>query len=265
MIVQELGMRIRRQREKRGLTQNDVAHALQLSPQAVSKWERGENAPDIALLVPLAKLLGVSIDWLMGRYVEDLDVFQVTVLASGVQAGRQRAEEMAAKDFAVWVNAHCYVATEAVLRHDGVPIKYIGPGILSFFSGANHEERAIRAALHAVEIAADALKIGIGSGEVFLGSIGHSDYARPDIIGDVVGVVLCAKDWAAAHTAGGIAVMASTLAATSQEFRRSVEIGKETRARFPRVKHAVPLAEVRPRRSGGQTVLRDPPGKGERE
>ncbi len=91
-MLQDLAGRIRLQREKRGLKQNDIAHALQVSAQAVSKWERGENAPDIILLVPLAKLLGVSVDWLLGSYAaRDLDVFDATVLVSGVRARGTRA------------------------------------------------------------------------------------------------------------------------------------------------------------------------------
>ncbi len=66
-MLRDLAARIRTQREKRGLTQSEVAQALEISPQAVSKWERGENAPDISQLVPLGELLDVSIDWLLGR------------------------------------------------------------------------------------------------------------------------------------------------------------------------------------------------------
>ena len=50
MLLSELGQRIRDRRERLGLKQHDVAHALQVSPQAVSKWERGENGPDLAIL-----------------------------------------------------------------------------------------------------------------------------------------------------------------------------------------------------------------------
>ncbi|MFC1735863.1 helix-turn-helix domain-containing protein, partial [Candidatus Hydrogenedentota bacterium] len=57
MLLEELGNRIRSQRKKRGLKQRDVANALQISPQAVSKWERGENAPDVGMLSSLARLL----------------------------------------------------------------------------------------------------------------------------------------------------------------------------------------------------------------
>ena len=58
MNVAGVGERIRQRRGQVGLRQRDLADALQLSAQAVSKWERGENAPDIGLLHDLARLLG---------------------------------------------------------------------------------------------------------------------------------------------------------------------------------------------------------------
>lgn len=45
--------------------QKDVAARLYVSDKAVSKWERGLSIPDVALLVPLAELLGVSVTELL--------------------------------------------------------------------------------------------------------------------------------------------------------------------------------------------------------
>ena len=67
MVLDDLATRIRTQRENHGLTQSGIAQALKISPQAVSKWERGENAPDVSQLAPLTELLDVSGDWLLGR------------------------------------------------------------------------------------------------------------------------------------------------------------------------------------------------------
>ena len=52
--------------EKRGKTQRELADFLSISTQAVSKWCRGENMPDIALLPRIAAFLDVSIDELLG-------------------------------------------------------------------------------------------------------------------------------------------------------------------------------------------------------
>ena len=51
---------------KRGKTQSELAKYLSISTQAVSKWCRGENMPDIALLPRIASFLDVSVDELLG-------------------------------------------------------------------------------------------------------------------------------------------------------------------------------------------------------
>ena len=51
---------------KRGKTQSELAKYLSISTQAVSKWCRGENMPDIALLPKIASFLDVSVDELLG-------------------------------------------------------------------------------------------------------------------------------------------------------------------------------------------------------
>lgn len=58
---------IARLRTAQGLTQTSLAEKLNYSDKAVSKWERGESVPDIAVLVQLADLFGVSLDELVGR------------------------------------------------------------------------------------------------------------------------------------------------------------------------------------------------------
>ncbi|MEG6614138.1 helix-turn-helix transcriptional regulator [Pseudoclostridium thermosuccinogenes] len=53
-------------RKSKGLTQEEVAEMLCVSPQSVSKWERGDTYPDITLLPALANLFKTSIDALVG-------------------------------------------------------------------------------------------------------------------------------------------------------------------------------------------------------
>ncbi|MBQ7736686.1 MAG: helix-turn-helix domain-containing protein [Oscillospiraceae bacterium] len=55
------GTMIKRLREKRGLTQQELAELLRVSDKAVSKWETGRGYPDITLVEPLAAALGVSV------------------------------------------------------------------------------------------------------------------------------------------------------------------------------------------------------------
>lgn len=60
-----LGRRIARLRLARTATQERLAKELNVSPQAVSKWENDINYPDISLLPDLARFLGVSVDELL--------------------------------------------------------------------------------------------------------------------------------------------------------------------------------------------------------
>ena len=60
-----LGGKIRALRKKQGLTQEDLAIAVEVTPQAVSKWERGLSFPEIAHLPRLADCFGCSVDALL--------------------------------------------------------------------------------------------------------------------------------------------------------------------------------------------------------
>ena len=57
-----LSTNIKRLRQEKNLTQEQLAAKLGVSAQAVSKWETSETYPDGTLLVPLAQELDVSLD-----------------------------------------------------------------------------------------------------------------------------------------------------------------------------------------------------------
>ena len=59
------GTTIRKLREGRGLTQAELAERIGVSSKTVSKWETAKGLPDISLLQPLAKALGISVIELM--------------------------------------------------------------------------------------------------------------------------------------------------------------------------------------------------------
>lgn len=62
-----LGNKIAYLRKQQGLTQEALAQKLEVTNQAVSKWESDTCCPDIALLPKLADVFGVTIDALFGR------------------------------------------------------------------------------------------------------------------------------------------------------------------------------------------------------
>ena len=60
-----IGKRIAALRKEKGLTQEELATHMGVSPQAVSKWENDQTCPDISALPRLARLLGVTVDELL--------------------------------------------------------------------------------------------------------------------------------------------------------------------------------------------------------
>lgn len=67
-----LGQKLKELRSLKGLTQKELADKLHVSFQTVSKWENGENEPDIATLKELAALFNCSVDYLVGSEQEGL-------------------------------------------------------------------------------------------------------------------------------------------------------------------------------------------------
>lgn len=62
----KFGKAISNLRKNADMTQNEVADKLNLTRQAVSKYERGESFPDISVLVMLSDLYGITLDKLIG-------------------------------------------------------------------------------------------------------------------------------------------------------------------------------------------------------
>ena len=86
-----LGRRIARLRLARTATQERLAKELNVSPQAVSKWENDINYPDISLLPDLARFLGVSVDELLSGASASA---QESSAAQEGAAARERATEV---------------------------------------------------------------------------------------------------------------------------------------------------------------------------
>ena len=60
-----IGAVIKKYRKERGLTQEEMANRLGVTASAVNKWENGATLPDVTMLAPIARLLGITVDTLL--------------------------------------------------------------------------------------------------------------------------------------------------------------------------------------------------------
>ena len=65
--MESFGTRLANIRKEHNLTQNDIAERLNVSPQAVSKWENDLTSPDIQTLLDLSDIYNISVDELLGK------------------------------------------------------------------------------------------------------------------------------------------------------------------------------------------------------
>ena len=66
-MTETFGQRFARFRKAKGFTQDDIANKVNVSSQAVSKWENDINMPDVGILLNLGNILGVTTDELLGK------------------------------------------------------------------------------------------------------------------------------------------------------------------------------------------------------
>lgn len=65
--MNELNIKLKTLRKEQGYTQEQLADILNLTRSSISNYENGINEPSISILVAIADLYNVSLDWLTGR------------------------------------------------------------------------------------------------------------------------------------------------------------------------------------------------------
>ena len=97
-----LADKIKSMREQLGMTQADLARRLDLTRSSINGWEMGLSVPSTQYIVELAKLFGVSTDYLLGLEqgavinIDNLTEKEVSVLIDLVacfNANRKTAED----------------------------------------------------------------------------------------------------------------------------------------------------------------------------
>jgi len=84
MNIIKFGAYISRLRKDRDMPQSELADMLNVTRQAVSKWERGEGFPDISILCSIAEVFGVSVDTLINSGATESPI-EAAVLSSVAQ------------------------------------------------------------------------------------------------------------------------------------------------------------------------------------
>ena len=76
--MENFGIRLAECRRNKNFTQEELANRLGVTPQALSKWEKGLSSPDISMVCSLCRVLDVNADFLLGtgngKFAEDEDV-----------------------------------------------------------------------------------------------------------------------------------------------------------------------------------------------
>jgi len=110
----KVGMQISALRKAKQLTQNELGEKLNISFQAVSKWERGETMPDTSILLQLAEALETNVD---------------NILRGGVRVVNHKGK-LSAKDMCEGINClqrvgHLLGRQHPIYRHaiDGISEK----------------------------------------------------------------------------------------------------------------------------------------------
>lgn len=79
-----IGNVIKKYRKNKGMTQEEMASRLGVTAPAVNKWERGNTLPDVALLAPIARLLGITTDELLS-FKDELTDEEINQYLSKIQ------------------------------------------------------------------------------------------------------------------------------------------------------------------------------------
>ena len=121
MNEEKVGRRIAHLRDSAGMTQVELAEKLGVTDRAVSKWENGDNYPDITLLPVISDVFGVTIDHLLrGTQVKRQKILPVspnnTNLINNVNS--HLAEGWTVADLKICADSDGYIGGIAVIEKE---------------------------------------------------------------------------------------------------------------------------------------------------
>ncbi|MDE6926382.1 MAG: FHIPEP family type III secretion protein [Acetatifactor sp.] len=118
--MQQVGSRLSVCRQNRNMTQEELAYKLGITPQALSKWERGMSLPDTSILPDIARILEISTDYLLGisqqNVLENGDCEFQRVIGENLRNTLQPLELVFGKDLVSQFSDQKYVDEIRALR-----------------------------------------------------------------------------------------------------------------------------------------------------
>ena len=128
-----IGSFLQLERKKMGMTQSELSEKLNVSPQAVSNWERGEALPDVSILLDLANALHCSVDAILsggagcGGFRRHITVVQMQEALSSLD----RIGELLGRDHFIY---QCIIDALNTRMNTTIEVSFSDPHIFDVFT-----------------------------------------------------------------------------------------------------------------------------------
>ena len=114
-----IGEKLSKLRKENGISQEELAEKLNISRQAISKWENNESLPDTENLIAIAKLFNVSIDFLVGNKMVDSEQKKSTEKKSTEKSNSKTTELIGLISLVVSISIFLYLGLIHSMWHPG--------------------------------------------------------------------------------------------------------------------------------------------------
>lgn len=145
-----LGEKIKEARKQCGLTQEELAEKMELSRSAIAKWESNTGLPDVENLKSLAKLLNVSIDYLLddGEAMEEHVIREPYNLSQYEGGSKKSKKDRLIREKFPDAKIHNLLGKQKLTKSEKILDEAIGwitgapfgiPGVINGFKNADKE------------------------------------------------------------------------------------------------------------------------------
>ncbi len=139
----KLSEKILKLRKQNGLSQEELAEKLNVSRQAVSRWELGSALPDASNILQLSKLFSVTADYLLNDdYDSDSNVPAAKQTELNIKSARKKIASVCAATFGLLGNFIIYIISRFIEVMVSTPISYQDEYGQTWYSEEYHKARS---------------------------------------------------------------------------------------------------------------------------